>query len=91
MLEEKIANTGCPKLAVVIDNATRWNSTADMVDVAIKLQKAIDRLVIEDNKLKDWMILPNEWAMLKDFAKLFKVNLYPPITSTRSLQQHILY
>lgn len=72
----KIAQTGCPKLAVVVDNATRWNLTADMVQVALKLQKAIDQLVFEDSKLKEYIILPNEWLMLDEFSRVFNVSVY---------------
>lgn len=47
-----------------------------MVEVALKLQAAIDLLVVEDSKLKEYKITPDEWSMLGEFSHVFNVSVY---------------
>jgi hypothetical protein len=55
-----LAAESLPSLELILDVPTRWNSTADMIQRALQLQKAYDKMSdLENAKLthKDWHFL----------------------------------
>jgi len=58
-----------------IDNITRWNSTFEMLECALKLKPAITYLLIQNHEFKDFKISEKEWNYfenLRDFLEPFK-------------------
>ncbi|KAJ7238430.1 hypothetical protein C8J57DRAFT_1086883, partial [Mycena rebaudengoi] len=56
------------------DVSTRWNSTFDMLKVAIEYRAPIDTLVGgRKNKMRDLELDASEWTALEDLMKVLKV------------------
>jgi hypothetical protein len=54
--------------------STRWNSTFDMLKVAIEYRAPIDTLVGgRKNKMRDLELDASEWTALEDLMKVLKV------------------
>jgi len=54
---------------VVVDNATRWNSTYNMINAALKLRQRIDGYVrLIGKELEEYIISNEEWNDLKELA-----------------------
>ena len=54
---------------VVADNATRWNSTYDMINSALKLRQRIDGYIrLVGKELETYVISDNEWEDLAELA-----------------------
>ena len=68
---------------MVRDVATRWNSTAELIQRALELAPALKILVVkaEHNKpgrgvrLKRFQLSPEEWMLLTDLSPLLDVRL----------------
>ncbi|EAU89851.2 hypothetical protein CC1G_07003 [Coprinopsis cinerea okayama7 len=68
---------------MVRDVPTRWNSTAELLDRALELRAALDRLCLmpEHNRsrgarLKQYRLSPDEWKVLEQLAPLLDGILY---------------
>jgi len=58
-----------PDFMVVMDNATRWNSTYNMIKAALKLRQRIDGYVrLIGAELEEYIISGEEWNDLKELA-----------------------
>ena len=56
------------------DVRTRWNSTFDMLDVAIHYRKALKRLCDDkENGLREYEISEEEWQIAKELRKTLRV------------------
>jgi hypothetical protein len=60
---------------------TRWNSVAEMIESALHLRTALDRLVEMDRhnmvaktRLRKLKILPKEWEVLSQLTKILSVS-----------------
>jgi len=57
------------------DVATRWNSTYDMLDFAIKYHAAIDTMTAaRDLGLRNYELDQAEWNIAKDLGEVLKVS-----------------
>ncbi|KAI0696127.1 hypothetical protein C8T65DRAFT_583657, partial [Cerioporus squamosus] len=55
------------------DVRTRWNSTFDMVDVALKYRKVVDEFCANKlNGLREYELTAHEWTILKQLRNVFK-------------------
>jgi hypothetical protein len=53
---------------------TRWNSTFDMLKVALEFRKAIDDITANKAlKLRKYELDDEEWDILKDLLRVLKV------------------
>jgi hypothetical protein len=57
----------------VLDVPTRWNSTFDMIHVAIRLRPALNSLFNSQTDLQRHAISPDEWALLGEVVDLFLI------------------
>jgi hypothetical protein len=58
-----------------IDNITRWNSTFEMLECALKLKPVITYLLIQNHEFKDFKVSEKEWDYfenLRNFLEPFK-------------------
>ena len=63
------------KKTIPRDVATRWNSTYDMLKVALEYQKAVDRLTGEkENGLRQFELSKTEWKLVTQLRDVLKVN-----------------
>lgn len=53
----------------ILDCPTRWNSTHDMLEIAIKLKEGIVTLCNIEKVLTPFIILPKEWSLLENLNK----------------------
>jgi hypothetical protein len=65
---------------MVRDVATRWNSTAELLERALQLREALSLLVISEQhnrprsaRLKRFQLLKNEWELLEKLFPLLEV------------------
>lgn len=61
--------------AVSIDVATRWNSTSNMISLALKMKNAINPLCDHNECLKNFKIRDDEWntlTLVNSFLRYFK-------------------
>lgn len=47
-----------------------------MIDVALKLRVAINRLCEDDVKLVEYQIIPTEWTILEELLELLDVGIF---------------
>ncbi|CAG8775876.1 10397_t:CDS:1, partial [Ambispora leptoticha] len=59
----------CP----ILDSKTRWNSTLQMIERAIEISPAMDKIVNEIPELNIFSLLPREWNMLEEILLPLKV------------------
>jgi hypothetical protein len=60
----------CNNLAPIIDVSTRWNSTFDMIERALCLQRAIEAFLLVDDDLHNIRFVESDWAYLRDVHTL---------------------
>ena len=70
-----------PKLELILDIKTHWNSTETILDQALLLKKALHVVASSDNNLKKYILLDNEWDCINEIHKFLQVcnlliNLY---------------
>ena len=65
---------------MVCDVATRWNSTAELLERALQLSEALSLLVISEQhnrprsaRLKRFQLSKNEWELLEKLFPLLEV------------------
>ena len=78
-------------LAPNIDVSTRWNSTHDMIYLALKIQLAINLMCNHNQALKNFRITDYEWELLKEtykylrhfkvLTKVFSGDKYPTLNA----------
>jgi hypothetical protein len=57
------------------DVSTRWNSTFDMLDFAIRYRVAIDAMTaVRHFDLRKYELVPAEWAIATELRDVLKVN-----------------
>lgn len=63
-----------PERIMPRDVSTRWNSTFDMLDFAIKYRPAIDSMTAaRDFDLRKYELLPAEWKIAGELRDVLKV------------------
>ena len=63
-----------PERLLPRDVRTRWNSTFDMLDTAVKYRKAIDRMCSDKkNKLRSYELAKEEWEIARQLREVLKV------------------
>jgi len=70
-----LAEDICSVKALVIDSKTRWNSTADMIQRALDMQRPLQLLVDEDVELEEYRLEHLEWRLLEKMLKLLDVSM----------------
>lgn len=58
--------------APIVDVSTRWNSTHDMIEAGLRMQKALDLLCLTNSKLNDYALKKSEWELLTLVVKYLK-------------------
>lgn len=58
--------------APIVDVSTRWNSTNDMIESGLKMQKALDLLCLTNPKLKIYALKKSDWELLTLVVKHLK-------------------
>lgn len=59
-------------LAPNVDVSTRWNSTYDMLMLALNMEPAITMLCANNISLNHLLLTEFEWSLLKEAAKFFE-------------------
>jgi len=68
---------GLPHRIIPRDVATRWNSTYDMLDFAVKYRPAIDTMTAaQDLGLRNYELDQAEWKIAEDLREVLKVSRY---------------
>jgi hypothetical protein len=68
-----------PDFIIIMDNSTRWNSTYNMINVALKLQRRIDGYTrLMGRELEEYLISDKEWNDLKELALM--LTLFEKVT-----------
>jgi hypothetical protein len=80
-LEQACVKLGMKPLGVLLDVATRWNSTFTMIERAICLREALNKVVDSHDGLFKFRLSPTQWQAL-DAVKLF---LEPFLTHTEAV------
>lgn len=76
-----------PEKLLPRDVKTRWNSTYEMLRVAIEYRAAVDMLCMnKNNNLRSYELTPQEWKTAKQLRHVLKVRL----TVDRSLNKYKL-
>jgi hypothetical protein len=56
------------------DVQTRWNSTSDMLNFALKYRKAVESMTqIKDLGLRKYELEPEEWVLAQQLADVLEV------------------
>ncbi|KAL1712177.1 ribonuclease H-like domain-containing protein, partial [Schizophyllum commune] len=71
--EEVLAALKQKNLQLLRDVETRWSSTLLMVERAILLRAAIDRITRETPELNKYRFRPDEWTELEELKKVLEV------------------
>jgi hypothetical protein len=65
------AKHGLKRRLIPRDVITRWNSTFDMLQFALKYHKALDAITAERTlKLRKYELEPEDWLIIKDLATI---------------------
>jgi hypothetical protein len=56
-----------------LDTPTRWSSTCDFLEKAIKLKKPLNHFLFEDDDLKEYKLDDASWALLEKTYEFLKV------------------
>lgn len=65
-----------PEKLLPRDVKTRWNSTYEMLRVAIEYRAAVDMLCMnKNNNLRSYELTPQEWKTAKQLRHILKVRL----------------
>ena len=62
-----------PKLELIPDIVTRWNSTDIMIERALNLRKALDNTAITIKELVKYKLSDSEWIIINEIHKLLQV------------------
>ena len=74
-----LADDSSWELQLILDNRTRWNSTYDMLDTAVRYRKAVDRLCSDKkNKLRSYELSKEEWEIARQLREILKVRVPNP-------------
>lgn len=73
---EVCAANALPPRLIPRDVATRWNSTYDMLKVAIAYRAAIDDITADKSvKLRKYELDEEDWDIVRDLLRVLKVHL----------------
>jgi hypothetical protein len=71
---EACTNRKLPVRLIPCDDKTRWNSTYDMVKMALKFRSAIDDITANKSlKLRKYELDDDEWKIVGDLIRVLKV------------------
>ena len=70
---EKCRALGLPEVNIILDVATRWNSTFDMLERAFQQRKALEAVCLSDSKLRGHLITEDQWEGIQDILELLGV------------------
>lgn len=73
-----VASLELPRRVLPRDVRTRWNSTYQMLEVALKYREAVD-LITSSKKydLRELELEDDEWTMAEELRKVLKVSTWP--------------
>lgn len=65
---------GLPQRLIPRDVKTRWNSTYDMLDVAVRYREAVETLCSKaDRGLRAFELTAEEWTIAEELRDVLKV------------------
>ena len=71
-----MADLQLPDKLIPRDVRTRWNSTFDMLDMAVKYRKAVDVFCADkENKLRQYELSETEWKIAEQLQHALRVRL----------------
>ncbi|KAI0739255.1 hypothetical protein C8Q80DRAFT_1222381 [Daedaleopsis nitida] len=71
--KETCSKVGLLECLLPRDVCTQWNSTYDMLDIALKYRKAGDKICKEkQNKLRELELTPEEWGYVQQLQGVLK-------------------
>jgi hypothetical protein len=65
--------SGVRRIKPILDVATRWNSTYNMISRAIELRTPLTMIISTDNDLQAYLLTDEEWNYLERMKVLLQV------------------
>lgn len=62
----------CPPLALTLDVRTRWNSTYDMLNRAVKLKEAYVAMTAPGSELEEFALSASDWTKIQGIIEVLK-------------------
>lgn len=72
--KKRVADLKMPEQLIPRDVSTRWNSTYDMLTVALEYQKVVDSMCADrDLELRKFELSTREWTIVRQLMDVLKV------------------